>query len=263
MHESSQAQIIYNNISPDLEIDEVNEFYNLDIDENGNLDFAFGKATSTVPYTDDDYYLKIFLWAGAIGEDASIAGLGYSPYALMYNDEINGSLSFDDYPFQPLVFKTYLWNFLPSSTLLSTIDKGGQWYPDIEDHYLGIRFIGDDGYFHYGWLRCTVEHSSSQLRLKDYAYNAAPEQPIAAGMTTAIENINAFPSIEIFCYNKQISLSNFQEAEVSVYDLNADLIFHSKCQGSLLIDFSSRASGNYLVRVVNSSANFSKLITIY
>ena len=209
LHDTIDAQIIYDNISPDAELGEVNDFINLDLDENGDLDFAFGKASSTIPFTDDDYYLKLFLWCGAVGTGASIAGMKtisrYLPAGLSYNAIIDDGLNFYNNPFQSLVFKTYLRTYYPYGSGLTTIEKGGEWFPDVENHYLAIRFTGDDELLHYGWIRCSVEHTSSQLVLKDFAYNAAPNQPIMAGVKTGTDNLNQTSntiSANVFSFNK-------------------------------------------------------------
>ena len=235
LHDPVDAQIIYDNISPDAELGDVNDFINLDLDENGDLDFAFGKASSTIPFTDDDYYLKLFLWGGAVGTGASIAGMKtisrYLPAALTYNAIIDDGLNFYNNPFQSLVFKTYLRTYYPYGSGLITIDKGGKWFPDVENHYLAIRFTADDAMLHYGWIRCTVENNSSQLVLKDFAYNAAPNQPIFAGVKTGTDNLNQTSntiSANIFSFKKEILIQSDQFSTVSVFDLTSELVVQTE-----------------------------------
>ncbi len=270
MHDHANTQIIYNNISPDAELGDINDFMNLDLDENGDLDFAFGKANSIIPFTDDDYYLKIFLWGGPVGIGASIAGINsgskYLPYALTYNAMIDEDLHFENNGFQSLVFKTYLRTYYPSGSGLITIDKGGNWFPDIKDHYLAIRFTGDDELFHYGWIRCSVESSSSRLVVKDYAYNAIPEQAVMAGIktgTTISKEILNSNSPSIFSFNKQIFIQADKPATVSVFDSKSILVKQIETHDSeTKIDMQFFPAGVYLVEIKNEIGGFYKIIHI-
>ena len=49
------------------------------------------------------------------------------------------------------------------------------------DKYVGVQFVAGGGTVHYAWLRLDVAPSSGTITLKDYAFEATPLTPIAAG----------------------------------------------------------------------------------
>ena len=54
----------------------------------------------------------------------------------------------------------------------------GQWF-DVADRYLGIRLDLSSG-THFGWVRCDVPYGASMVTIKDFAFETAPNTPIAA-----------------------------------------------------------------------------------
>ena len=54
-----------------------------------------------------------------------------------------------------------------------------------QEGYAGFRFVGGDGALHYGWLRLSATGDADTGTAYEYAYEAAPDTPIAAGAIAA------------------------------------------------------------------------------
>ncbi len=171
----ADAQVAYSDIDPDIILDSDFDDAGIDMDSNGVYDFAFTNQSFTV----EDFTLGTLLFqkilAGPYVIENAIAGTSnyiftaygtvyrFYPYALEDSIPVNNYLSFQNWGFQRMAFKTYF----EDGTLW---DKGGNWYPEVLDHYLGMRFIDTAGCNHYGWIRCDVKDEGRTLVIKDYAY---------------------------------------------------------------------------------------------
>jgi hypothetical protein len=63
----------------------------------------------------------------------------------------------------------------------------------LKNRYLGIKFTGSDGHFHYGWARVTVTTDARKLTgvlLTGYAYETIPGKAIVAGKTKGPDEID-------------------------------------------------------------------------
>ena len=152
-----ESIIIYTDIEPDFTSENLDDSYNLDLNNDQNVDF---KVMS--------------FWGPEMWESELV--ISSVPI------DRNGILSFGQGP-------PYTAFPLNSGVKISTTE--GEFYqtqsffnPCIgciswKDKYLGLRFI-IDGKTHYGWARLDVT-STTQWVIKDYAYNATPNMPIFAG----------------------------------------------------------------------------------
>jgi hypothetical protein len=189
------AQAIYTDLDPDVVLEMDPEILNLDMNGDGVLDFAFLNEIYTIETSVWSFYYSYIerIWAGpknpnnAIAASTKLYGSAesnyyyrYYPYALNHDVLINSLLNFQNDGYQMLAFRTIFW-----SLALETWDdfEGGNWYPEITDHYLGVRFLDTLGCNHFGWIRCDVLEEGRVLVVKDYAYETKCDTSILAGDT--------------------------------------------------------------------------------
>ena len=109
------------------------------------------------------------IWGGSAAGTFTM----YFPYALAEGENINDSLSFQEFGLEVVAFRY-------------TTDKGayshegGEWYPEVLDHCLGVYFKDIEGGYHYGWIRCDVKNSGKEITVKDFAYEAKCDVGTAA-----------------------------------------------------------------------------------
>lgn len=189
------AQAIYTDLDPDVVVEMDPEILNIDMNGDGVYDFAFLNEIYTTETSVWSFYYsyKERIWAGPKNPNNAIAGslnlygsaesnyyYRYYPFALLDHEPINNLLYFQNNGYQMMAFATDFW-----SIGLEIWDKreGGNWYPEISDHYLGVRFLDILGCNHYGWIRCDVLEEGRILVVKDYAYETKCDTSILAGDT--------------------------------------------------------------------------------
>jgi len=188
------AQAVYTDLDPDVVVEMDPEILNIDMNEDGVLDFAFMNEIYTIfTFDSEPQSYRERIWAGPKNPDNAVAGslnqftlsygglsTYYYPFALAYNSPINESLEFQNAGYQRMASRNFTW-----SIFLEAWDQreGGNWYPEITDHYLGVRFLDTAGCNHYGWIRCDVSEEGRVLVVKDYAYETKCDTPILAGDT--------------------------------------------------------------------------------
>ncbi|MBK7037364.1 MAG: T9SS type A sorting domain-containing protein [Bacteroidetes bacterium] len=275
----TEAQVIYTDIDPDIIYDEKLEGGGLDIDANGTIDFVFLNSSFTFyDYIFLSYRLRQDIIVGPYIFENAIAGISnqfnigsseftrYYPYAININSLIDPSLEWQTFYQQALALRT----FDSDGVIAPCIDCF--WYdyflPDVIDHYLGIRFIDNDGMNHYGWIRCDVLDEGRTLVIKDYAYETQPEHAILAGDTAHFvsleENANNF-NANIYSFNNSIfvklnELTNL--IEINIFELLGKKIY----TGNIVKQFTEiklmEAQGAYIVELISSEGRYSKKIII-
>jgi hypothetical protein len=192
LNENADAQIIYHDIEPDTVLSEDDEIYYLDMDMDGEFNFYLYKQSFSAI---TEYGIATAVTIGIVGYSANddiAASYGltslnsthttsfFAPYAFYEGESINNALEFH--------------GGSDMAHLQDSYDAGGgwgNWFPDTEDKYLGVRFKGVDEEIHYGWIRCSVV-DDYVLIIKDYAYNATPDAPIIAGATLLVPAVTAW-----------------------------------------------------------------------
>mgnify|MGYP006139540693 CR=1 FL=1 len=137
------------------------------------------------------------------GDDWHWFSIGLSDYGLWYNN-------------QHLRIETYGKSLvsIPNTELVSSIGFGEQIQENLTWEYSAYCYecqpivyssnytswAGDTAYvglkipyqenFHYGWLRLLVTEDGSAMTLLDYAYNQAPNMPIATGQSSVLQGCN-------------------------------------------------------------------------
>ena len=188
------AQAVYTDLDPDVVVEMDPEILNIDMNSDGVLDFAFMNEIYTIfTFDSEPQSYRERIWAGPKNPDNAVAGslnqftlsygglsTYYYPFALAYNSPINESLEFQNAGYQRMASRNFTFNF-PS--LGWGTETGGNWYPEITNYYLGVRFLDTAGCNHYGWIRCDVLEEGRVLIVKDYAYETKCDTSILAGDT--------------------------------------------------------------------------------
>lgn len=273
LHQECKGEAIYFDIDPDISLLEDFDFANIDMDANGTIDFQFLNWSY---YTTDSslifYQFRERIWAIAYSEpnafagtfDKTYYGTRFYPYALESGILINGAQPFQDAFIQRMAFRTFT---VDGGTLVQ-MDQGGNWYPEVSDHYLGVKFIDAEECMHYGWIRCDVLDSGRTLIIKDYAYETKCDIGILTGDTigdtvsVGIEEINSLEgSVYSFDATVYVKLDELKKsAEIRIYDLNGKIVY----SGTLKNEYSQielkEPTGVYLVQIINGENIFTKNI---
>lgn len=160
--------IVYTDIQPDFTSENLNDSYNLDLNNDQVIDFVLSSASY------DDWKMLFISSDSQEGNKIISVSPWYThPLPLNQGQEIyklNGYRNGE---------------FYETAGILSVGDCFGgdqdciySW-KNKKDKYLGLRFIINEQ-THYGWAQLAVE-SVSKWVIKDYAYNSIPNKPIFAG----------------------------------------------------------------------------------
>lgn len=274
-HQEATAQVVYTDIDPDIVLDEAFENAGIDIDNNGTLDFAF--VNYSFSYYNESwlsYRIRQDILVGPNISQNAIVGIPfyfstgygaftwYYPLALIANNFISSAMEWQTIGQQILAIRTYYESG-------NIYNKGGYWYPETTDHYLGIRFIDDEEQNHYGWIRCDVINEGRTLIIKDYAYEIEPEYPILAGDTSHFVGVNESTNLfnaSIYNYgsNLFVLIPDFEEVEMVIYNSNgAELINRKIVNTFSIFNMLTYEKGLYIVMLKTKNANFSQTILLH
>lgn len=259
---SSKGQVTYWDIDPDTILEEDDDYFEIDLDDDGVIEFSFHKASGTATLYSSEIVKFIDLIAEAKGEigngiagSASI-GSGYSnyfPYVIEAGELINNSLPFYHFG-QTLV--------LMHDDIDSIVDPThqGNWYhfdgTPVTEKFVGFRWKQASD-VRYGWVRCSVIDSGRTLVLHDYAVEMEVNKPILAGDTIGYVGINnnlhhnhlqlTFADNDLAIYYPFKS-----HAELSIIDISGKIVHTSKIFAELThINTTAWHRGVYLVVVNN------------
>lgn len=190
-----QAQIIHHDIDPDhsfvspeipMDVDENTILY-FDADMDGTADLTFRSSFNY--YEASPLYSNLFRFTifGPPGKNNGVIKTPGGDIAKLNNgyliDNTDSWINFNVAGANMMSASWYYSNFPDELT-----SNGNIWFNDATDKYIGFRFK-IDGAYHYGWMRLStslnpgvtpqmIEHS---IIIKDYAYDATPNNPIVAG----------------------------------------------------------------------------------
>jgi len=276
----THSQAVYIDIDPDIILDSDGELGLVDMDNEGVIDFAFLNTSGTVSTSSSDITYVERLWAGPNFPQNGIAGYssyhsGYGgftiffPYALNYGENVGPELPFHTWGFQRMAFRDYTHHF-PS--LGTGTWAGGYWYPEVLDHYLGVRFLDSAGCNHYGWIRCDVKDEGRTLVVKDCAYESKCDVSIPAGdvVGTTIEfghdkgdihtgiNDDLFSGVSIYSFGDRvyINLNDINEKpEVHIYNIAGELVYSEILKDKYSVLELNQPAGAYFVQLVSSKGS--------
>lgn len=273
----NDAQAVYTDLEPDIEIQFDESTAGIDMDNNGTFDFAFLKTSGGYYFywtftSTQVYRFRHRIWAGPQIPSNAIAGdydydsyagpITYFPYALLSGTSINEELSWQNWGFQIMEKGIYQYSEFAFYS--------GNWIPDKDSSYLGVRFVDDEECLHYGWIRCTTADSSKRLIIHDFAYESKCETPIIAGdtigdtTTIAIQEVNSLLA-NVYSFNKTIyiNIKANSLAKLEVVNLQGEsLIVQLLAQENNQISMNNFPSGIYFVKLYVRDSTFVKKVFI-
>ena len=186
---SAEGAIVYTDVDPDETYTEHTDFYNLDLNNDGNVDFIVYVVDISTPgvfstpsgatYAGLFQDVLLFPAPGNSAAASTVSSAFIYPYALSAGDVIDTGLNFRSDSVQSMATYLAVVDF-PAPGSLYMFYSFGNWQGGVEDKFLGLRFQSD-GETYYGWARldCGADHHS--FTIKDYAYNSTPDEMIIAG----------------------------------------------------------------------------------
>ena len=272
------AQVIYTDIDPDIELQFDGETANINIDNYGGNEFRFLKTSIESYYfssasTPAHYRSRSGIWLEGLGSiqnaiagGSSTNGAGgasnYLPYDLLNGEIIDSSLSFHFDGWQALVL----------ARIRIGIDDNwgsffGNWFFDPQNKYVGVTFIGEDECLHYGWIRCSMLDTANKLIIHDYAYESKCNTGIVAGdtigdTTVGIGDINNLDAV-VYSFGKSVFVKlngALNNAELHVYNLEGKEIYRNELQDQFSEIKVNASKGIYLVEIITDEGRFTKKV---
>lgn len=135
------------------------------------------------------------------------------------------------------------------TNVFGAISSTGLWLNGITDGFLGIK-INAAGFSYYGWLRLGVDPTNNSFTVKDYAYNATPNEGIYAGELVS-EIQESISHYEIFFSYPAIHfILPYEKQNLYVEIMNvAGEIFTNEILTTNKIDVSDFIPGIYFVKL--------------
>lgn len=268
-----EGQIIYTDVEPDIEFDF--GFKNLDLDDNGSVDFKFTKYSLDTSNTSDIICYSNKTWGvHRITFGNSIMGID-----LIYTNDLITPLNYGEFITDNAQFNSGTWQFLTfkqrEETCVYGVPKTPWFYPNIggwhanegEDQYIGVKFKGDtpDCYY-YGWIRCVISDSLEKMTIKDYAFNANCGEGLLAG--TLISDIDTYKHEEpiITVQNDAICITtgeNAVGANMLITSITGQVVNHSTLTATeTIISTNNFSAGMYVVSINIAGQEYFKKVVI-
>lgn len=274
----ANGQILYTDVDPDETYESDGDFYELDLNMDGETDFTFAILDITYPgafytITSGATFAGIFqfIWGNAYngsiaGSTQSSGGYVYKfPYALNAGADIDDALSFQSGSYQSMAGFIGVASFpAPGSTYSFAVL--GEW-TGKEDKYLGLR-LSDGGDDYYGWARFDVDDNHHEFTIKDYAVQENAETSIEAGATVNVHTVIQSSELTAYSYDNTINVVvkdlHTTGATVKVYNMNGQVVYSNDLNMSgMTITLDNAATGNYTLQVVTEeNAVFTKKLFI-
>lgn len=279
----TDSQVVYTDIDPDIILDEALESTGLDIDNNGTIDFALLNSSFTFfSESFSSYFTRQDILAGPYIPGNAIAGISeyfsspygggftlYYPFALSQGSIINNVLSWQNNGQQIMGIRTFVNYAMPNTWQCANCYWYGYFNPETIDRFLGIRFIGDFGENHYGWIRCDVKDEGRTLVIKDYAYETQPDNAILAGDTLHYVDIiqsenDIGATIYSFGFNIYVYLNDTKGMLLKIHDINGkELINKNLFEDNTIINMNGYATGFYILTLNYNHQTCAQMIMLY
>jgi hypothetical protein len=249
MSSQADAQIVYTDINPDSTTTIPGTAFNLDLDNGGVIDFTFNLVFGTATTTSQGVGITA---AGTNAVAGSIVGSYTYPLALNNGDTIKSTFQFNTGTSQSMA------SYFGSSY------SYGNWI-GVSDKFIGLQFyIGSQ--LHYGWARLDVSATANQFTIKDYAYNATPNDYIIAGeMGVGIDENTLMAATSIYSVEKNIIVSFLKEQPINAVVKIGNALGQEIYNGLLKdketsIDLSKEKTGIYFVTITNKNIVYTKKV---
>lgn len=199
---SVDAQLIYQDINPDVLIDTASGSYDLDFNSDAIIDLTFSVVnmvgagtTSGFTFTYNVNVANVAFGPGA-GVVNLVVGTGTSassaPAALNNGDLISVAAPFASSSASNLALVGDV--VIPALSYTYPIAQGN--WIGATDKFIGAKFmIGTN--VHYGWVRLDVSAGADTIVVKDYAYNQNGDTPLNAGQTVGLDDVSVDNKVTI------------------------------------------------------------------
>ncbi|MGJ5641920.1 T9SS type A sorting domain-containing protein [Formosa sp. S-31] len=240
------AQIIYTDIEPDFTSISHDTSFAIDMDNDGVINFNFKSTPESYLFMDLKNYQSNAIKSEQLGWIGLVQVL-----------EAGVSVKTTQSPFN--------WNswtgVLFIGCYISYAQCTGNNWSNQTDKYIGVRFKIDDQW-HYGWIRLDVSDNKNWT-IKDYAYNATPEEDLLTGVTTFLntDDLELLKQIKLVTTNKKITALNLTEnMNVSLYSITGSHLLTATLNPSEnIIPITAFASGIYIVKLENMNNGLSSV----
>ena len=244
----ANAQIVHTEINPDTFITGNGAVYNLDVDNNGVVDYTFYTITSSITYTFGNSSTFINFSgaymnpaASAIGSNASFSSFDGCVGGVADVSLINPSSS-SSYTFS-------IGNFLEA------------------DGFVGLKFQ-NSGNTHYGWVRIEVANGGDFLFVKEYAFESTPNTAINAGETAngPVGIADLENSVNINNFNNQLKITSSKiltNGIINVVSISGKKVVYKSFNINYeRIDLNDLSTGIYIVNVYSDQGVINKKIYV-
>lgn len=271
------ADVVYVDISPDTLINLDWEYFDLDLNTDGLYDYRFLKRSlSFTDGTTSDYFINRFsaLYFGPLIFGNSVAGnthvvypsyggfTVYFPYAISLGVVVDHeSLEFQTYGIERLAYR-----FRGEHT--SYFPYGGNWYPEVFDHYLGLYFKDTTDCYHYGWVRLNISDLGRELMIKEFAFETECNYPIIAGDTNSYVNISNenILNASVYGYGNKVFVQlneEFENARILITNLSGDIIKSDTIKELITSYILNCTPGIYIVTIDSGTKKYSEKIFLF
>ena len=249
------AQVIYHDIVPDTFVTNANPIYDLDMNNDGIVDFWLDGHSVNPP--------RLYFNEGNFG--LAHIGLDFTYLAALGNCRIISANPNPSYYFwQPSY--TSANNFLNLMASYWSSGAGDNQWADYGIHKFAPIILHLTDGNHYGWIRMTHYPNVDTLFIEDYAYQAIPDSAILTGCPTSINSIPSSNLFNAYFENHHLIL-HFQQSPlpsriILFNDVGVKLNEQAIAQSQLIMDVSNLAAGVYFVAVDDGEKRQVKKVVI-
>ncbi len=275
INSNADGQVLYTDVNPDETYSENGEFYELDLNLDGDIDFSlkvFDFSTAGL------FYSGTLTWAGvlqgviAYSYNGAIGGSStyMFPYALNNGITIDSDMNFNtnaSFGTQVLALYLGIQDFYGSGgTLPFFTSPLGEWEGKSEK-FLALR-LEDGGADYYGWARLSVDDNSHEFTIHDFAIKQSQDTPIETGATVGVHTVIQNNQLTAYSFGSTINLvvKDLQTngASVKVFNMEGQIVYQNDLNLSgMQINLDKAATGNYTVQVVTvEDGVYSKTVNI-
>lgn len=216
---AAEGQISYTNI-PDTTVDTHKGVYNLDLDQDGNMDFRITQYldTGTTGLVDAIFIAPYDSINGrAMGELQN--GFSY-PFNLIPGDSIGIDELWNGNTDVRVGYLVYQYDGTPY--------PNSNWKGPVTDGFMGLQIRKSDG-FHFGWVRLNIAADNRSFTVKDFAYNSSANE----GMLAAEPTLSAAEfMLENFMIGQE-GMSLFLEKPATTGEVNVRVM---NLEGKVLVE---------------------------
>lgn len=272
------GQMVYTDVDPDETYSGDGEFYELDINNDGDVDYMFAIADFTYPgffYSIADptvtwagliRNVRIYSYNGSVGGESGSYGT-LLPYALNNGADINEDMQWNTssaYGNQIMAFYLGVVDYPAAGSTYAFVTAGN--WPGKNDKYIPLK-LNDGGDSFYGWARLDVDDNCNEFTIKDYAINSVADAGTEAGASTVFTVLQN-DQITAYSYGNTISVvvKDLQTAgaTVKVFDVEGRVVYQNGLDLSgMQITLDKVATGTYTVQVMTEEdAVYTKRVMI-